>query len=64
MGYFQNLEIGEQVEVGDRLRARRSTYVKPVGVVVINKTTLLTTLIVVWAQLLVTAGLLLWVATR
>lgn len=64
MGYFQNLEIGEQVEVGDRFRARRSTYVKPVGVVVINKTTLLTTLIVVWAQLLATAGLLLWVATR
>jgi hypothetical protein len=43
MGYFKNLEIGEQV---------------------INKTTLLTTLIVVWAQLLVTAGLLVWVATK
>jgi hypothetical protein len=62
MGYFKNLEIGKQVEVGDR--GRRATYVKPIGVVVINKTTLLTTLIVVWAQLLVTAGLLVWVATK
>jgi hypothetical protein len=62
MGYFKNLEIGEQIEVGDR--ARRSTYVKPVGVVVISKATMLTTLIAVWAQLLVTAGLLVWVATR
>jgi hypothetical protein len=62
MGYFKNLEIGEQIEVGDR--ARRSTYVKPVGVVVISKATMLTTLIAVWSQLLVTAGLLVWVATR
>ena len=62
MGYFKNLEIGEQVEVGDR--GRRATYAKPVGVLVINKKILLTTLIVVWAQLLATAGLLVWVATR
>jgi hypothetical protein len=64
MGYFKNLEIGEHIEVGDRVRVRRSTYQKPVGVVVINKTMLLTTLIVVWAQLFVTAGLLVWVVTR
>jgi hypothetical protein len=64
MGYYKNQLIEEQVEVGDRAHDRRSTYVKPVGVVVISKTIMFTTLTIVWLQFSVTAGLLVWVATR
>jgi len=62
MGYFKNLEIGKQVEVGDR--GRRATHIKPVGVVVLSTKLLTTMLTLVWLQLFVTAGLLVWVATK
>jgi hypothetical protein len=62
MGYFKNLEIGEQVEVGDR--RRRSTYIKQIGVVVISRRLLITALSAMWAQTLIIAGLLVFGATK
>jgi hypothetical protein len=64
MGYYKNQLLEEMVEVGDRKRARRSTYVRPVGVIVISKKIMFATLTIVWAQFSVTAGLLVWVVTR
>jgi hypothetical protein len=60
MGYYKNLEVSEQVELGDRKHGRRATYQKyrkGTPVVVLDRKWLTALLTATWLQVFVILAL-------